>query len=61
MSPLISFVEIVVICTIARSAPAPEIIDLGYEMNNRTEFWPGTQKYVVTVETREKNKNGIPW
>ena len=61
MSPLISVVEIVVICIIAQSAPAPEIIDLGHEVNNRTEFWPGTQKYNVTLKTREKNKNGIPW
>jgi len=56
-----SFVEIVLICTIARSAPTPEIIDIGYEVNNRTEFWPGSQKYVVTVKTREKDKNGNPW
>jgi hypothetical protein len=61
MSPLISFVEIVIICTIAGSAPAPEIIDLGYEVNNRTEFWPGSQKYIVTLMTRKKNENGIPW
>ena len=61
MSPLTSFVEIVVICTIAQSAPGPEIIDLGYEVDNKTEFWPGSQKYVVTVETREKNINDIPW
>jgi len=61
MSTLIYFVEIVVICTIAWSAPAPQIIDLGHEVNNRTEFWPGSQKYNVTLKTRKKNENGIPW
>jgi hypothetical protein len=61
MPSLIYFVEIVVFCTIARSAPASEIIDLGHEVNIRTEFWPGTQKYNVTLKTRKKNVNGIPW
>jgi hypothetical protein len=61
MSPLIYFVEIVIICTIAGSLPAPDIIDLGYELNNRTQFWPGTQKYIVTNKIRQKNENGIPW
>ena len=61
MSPLTSFVETVIICTVVRSAPAPEIIDLGHEVNNRTEFWPGSQKYFAILKTREKNENGIPW
>jgi hypothetical protein len=61
MSSLIYFVEIVVFCTIARGAPATEIIDLGHEVNNTTEFWPGTQNYNVILKTRQKGVNGIPW
>jgi hypothetical protein len=61
MSSLVSFINVVAIFTIARSAPTQEIIDLGYEMNNKTEYWPGTQKYNVTLKTRRINENGNPW
>lgn len=56
MSALISLVEIFVLCTMADSASALEFIDLGYGMNNRTEFWPETQKYLIIKEERK-----YPW
>jgi hypothetical protein len=61
MNSLIYFVEIVVICTIGGGAIEKHILDLTHEVNNRTEFWPGTQKYIVTQKKREKGVNGIPW
>jgi hypothetical protein len=61
MSLLVSLVKIAVFCKVAMSTPATEIVDLGYEMSNETQFWPGTQKYNITLKTREKNENGIPW
>ena len=61
MSVLVSLVKIAVFCKVAMSAPATEIVDLGYEMSNETESWPGIQKYNVTLKTRQKNENGIPW
>jgi hypothetical protein len=57
MSVLIYLVEIFVLCTIARSAPALKIIDLGHRMDSGTEFWPETQKYLIINEKRQKS----PW
>lgn len=56
-----SLVKIFVLFASVRSAPRPDVIDLGYGLDEKTEFWPGTQRFNVTQETRLKNQGGIPW
>jgi hypothetical protein len=58
---LISFVKIIFLCTVARSVPTAEVIDLGYGLDEKTQFWPGSQSFNFTQETKLKNQYGIPW
>lgn len=61
MATVFAFVNFLVFCMTAQSAPRPEVIDLGYGLDDKTQFWPGTQRFNVTLELRVKNKSGIPW
>jgi hypothetical protein len=61
MATVVSFVKILLLCTTAWSAPRPEVIDLGYGLDGNTQFWPGTQRFNITLEMRQRNENGIPW
>ena len=44
---------VITVNIIAWSAPAPRIIDLGHEENNRTVYWPGTQSTLL-LSRRER-------
>lgn len=61
MTSLVWPVKFLLLCTIVQSAPTPKIIDLGYGLDEKTQFWPGTQRYNITLKTTQKNVNGIPW
>jgi hypothetical protein len=54
-------VTLLLLCTTLQSAPAPEIIDLGYGLDENSQYWPGTQRYNITLKTTARNLNGIPW
>jgi hypothetical protein len=58
---IIRLVTFCVLCSTVQNAPTPEIIDLGYGLDEETQYWPGTQRYNVTLNTTIKNVNGIPW
>ena len=58
---VIGLVTFLGLCTTLQSAPAPEIIDLGYGLDEKSQYWPGTQRYNITLETTARNVNGIPW
>ncbi|PSN48077.1 hypothetical protein C0J52_03427 [Blattella germanica] len=51
---------IIFIFSSALGAPSP-LIDLGYELNENTQFWPGVQRFNITSEVQRKDENGIPW
>ncbi|XP_069687443.1 kynurenine formamidase-like [Periplaneta americana] len=54
-------------CTLAsllavcQSAPIPRTVDLGYGLDDNTVFWPGTQRFNITEQTKLKDLNGIRW
>jgi hypothetical protein len=58
---VIWLVTFLVLRTHLQSAPAPEIIDLGYGLDENSQYWPGTQRYNITLKTTGKNLSGIPW
>jgi hypothetical protein len=58
---VIRLVTFFVLCTILQGAPAPQIIDLGYGLDDTSQYWPGTQRFNFTLKTAKKNFNGIPW
>jgi hypothetical protein len=58
---VIRLVTFLVVCATLQSAPAPEIIDLGYGLDENTQYWPGTQRYNITLKKTNRNVNGIPW
>jgi hypothetical protein len=61
ITSLIWSVKFLLLCTVVRSSPTPEIIDLGYGLDEKTQFWPGTQRYNVIINQTQENVNGIPW
>jgi hypothetical protein len=58
---VVRLVTFLVLWTTLQSAPAPEIIDLGYGLDEKTQYWPGTQRYNITLQTTVRNEKGIPW
>lgn len=38
-----------------------KVLDLGFDLSNNTQWWPGVQKYEVIDKIRNVNENGIPW
>lgn len=58
---IIRMVTCLVLGTIVRSPPAPGIIDLGFGLDDKTQYWPGTQRYNITLKTAQKDVDGIPW
>jgi len=58
---VIRLVTFLALCTSLQSAPASEIIDLGYGLDENSQYWPGTQRYNITLKTTFRNVTGIPW
>jgi len=58
---VIQLVTFFVLFATLQSAPAPEIIDLGYGLDEKSQYWPGTQRYNITLKTTQRDTNGIPW
>jgi hypothetical protein len=62
MAAFISLVKIfIILCTTAHCAPVPEVIDLGYGLDENALFWPGTRRFNFTEQIRRRNQNGVPW
>ncbi|XP_069687445.1 kynurenine formamidase-like [Periplaneta americana] len=53
--------SVALFCVSVMGAPKPQIIDLGYPMDNNTIFWPGVQRFNIILRTRQIDQGGIPW